>query len=177
MSSLPDPEILAKLVSNVTKTMFGVSFVPTAGSERGESVCFRMVRMTINGPRKVHIVLSSDRDGSAALAAGLFGCAAPALTPQMVDDAIGELLNMVAGQVIRTIRLDQAIGLPRVTSLAEFAALGGPGLTDTVLLRSDANMHLRLWIFEEQQSVQEKPTSMAARFRSLIGRGGKDRPA
>lgn len=178
LSSLPDPETLAKLVSNVTKTMFAVSFVPAEATERGESVCFRMVLMTIAGPRKIHIVLSSDREGSAALAANLFGCSAKDLDRQMVDDAIAELLNMVAGQLVPAMRLDQAIGLPRLTTLAEFSALGGPGLSDTVLLRSDSNLHLRLWIFEEHQAPAESvPKSRTGRFRSLIGRGEKSDPS
>jgi len=172
LSSLPDPQSLAKLVSNVTKTMFGLSFVPAASSDRGESLCIQMVLMTITGPRKIHLVLASDREGSASLAAGLFGCPAAELTRQMIDDAITELLNMVAGQIVPAMKLDQAIGLPRVTNLAEFAALGGPGLTDTVLLRSDVNLHLRLWIFEEHQPAQEPPSS-GSRFRSLIGRPDK----
>jgi len=188
LPALPDPESLAKLVSSVTGTMFGFSFIPAEAKERGESVCFRMVLMTIAGPRKIHIVLSSDSYGSAALAAGLFGCSAKDLSRQIIDDAIAELLNMVAGQVIRAMNLDQAIGLPRVTSLAEFTALGGPGLTDTVLLRAcvsdkrsppsasvappvdDSNLHLRLWIFEEQLANSEPvAASRLQRFRSLIG--------
>jgi len=170
MSSLPDPSTLARLVSNVTETMCHASFVPAGDSERGESVCGRMALLPIRGSRDISIVLSCDQSGARALAAGLFGCPLDEVSPEMTDDAVAELLNMVGGQITSAMSLDQALGLPRRTSLAELAEGQGVGINDSVLLRSEGSVDLKLWIFERAAVTPPKVPSGSRRWtvRSLI---------
>ena len=161
---------MARLVSNVTETMCHASFVPAGDSERGESVCGRMALLPIRGARDISIVLSCDQPGARALAAGLFGCPQDEVSPEMIDDAVAELLNMVGGQITSALSLDQALGLPRRTSLAELAGGQGVGIDDSVLLRSDGSVDLKLWIFERAAAAPPKAAAGSGRWtvRSLI---------
>jgi hypothetical protein len=98
----------------------------------------------------------------------MFHCPPADITPAQIDDAIRELLNVVAGQVQRKLRIDQALGMPRPTTLAE---LGGPGIEDAVLLRSQGDVDIRLWIFEEGSASEPRPQApIRSRFRTLIKR-------
>lgn len=165
---LTDVDEIAKVVSAVTEVMCGASFAPWDPLARGESLSGRMVLMPMLGPRPIRIALACDARGSRALASAMFHCAPTEVTPAQIDDAIRELLNVVAGQVQRTLRIDQALGLPRPTTLAE---LGGPGIQDAVLLRSRGDVDIRLWIFEEGLAgASAGPAPIRSRFRSLIKR-------
>ena len=148
MSALPDALTLARLVSNVTETVPGTRFVPADDSVRGQSICGRMVLLPIQGARDISVVLSCDSAGGQALAAALRGCSRHQLTRQMIDDAIAELLNMVAGQIQTELEIDQPLGLPRTTTLAELSQ-GGVGFVDSILLTSDNLGDLKLWVFEK----------------------------
>jgi hypothetical protein len=171
---LPDALTLADLVSNVTETICGTKFVPANDADRGESICGRMVMMPIKGPRDITIVLSCDAAGGQALGAALRGCPREQLTRAMIDDAIAELLNMVAGQIQTALEIDQPLGLPRTTSLAEIAQGGGVGFDDSILLTSKGLGDLKLWIFEKTTATQEAVSvrKPIGRFRSLFQKLG-----
>jgi hypothetical protein len=146
---LPDARTLAALVSKVTDTMCGTSFVPAGDPlARGESLCGTMVLLPLLGERNISIVLACDARAGRALACSLLGSAANQITPDLVDEAVRELLNMIAGQVTAAMHIDQVLGLPRRTTLAEITLEGGLGMDDTVLLSSHGRIDLRLWIFE-----------------------------
>jgi len=165
---LTDVDEIAVLVSNVTEAMCGAKFAPWDPLARGESLSGRMVLMPLIGPRPIRIALACDGRGSRALAAAMFHCAPAEITPGRIDDAIRELLNVVAGQVQRKLRIDQALGMPRSTTLAE---LGGPGIQDAVLLRSQGDVDIRLWIFEEGDASESRSQApIRSRFRTLIKR-------
>jgi hypothetical protein len=175
MAEVLNAENLATLVSAVTDAMCAVKFSPWDPMARGESLAGKMVLLPLEGERKISIVLAYDGRGGRALAAKLFACAPDTIAPEMIDDAVRELLNMVAGQVSRCLRIDQRLGLPRPTNMAEIAAEGGPGANDSVLLRSEGNADLRLWIFErvdhakgEHGAVARVP--MAKRVKLLVKR-------
>jgi hypothetical protein len=173
MSGLPDSLTLARLVSNVTETICGTKFAPADDLARGQSICGRMVLLPIPGPRDITVVLSCDTGGGRALGAALRGCSPAQLTQPMIDDAIKELLNMVAGQIQIALDIDQPLGLPRSTSLAEIAQGGGVGFDDSILLTSDSLGDLKLWIFERTAPVEvaarPAPSGM---FRSLFRKLG-----
>jgi hypothetical protein len=150
MAELPDAHALAQLVSSVTEVMCGTKFVPADDMARGQSICGRMVLLSMKGARDISVVLASDSAGSQALGSALFCRPADQLSAAMIDDAIAELLNMVAGQIQRTMAIDQPLGLPRVTSLGEMAATIGVGFNDSVLLTSEGAVDLKLWIIEKK---------------------------
>ena len=148
MSKLPDLETLAALVSNVTRTMCGVVFVPGDAMGRGESICRQMVKIPLRGDPNITVVVSSDSQGSRALGAAFFGRGPAEVTPQMISDAIAELLNMVAAQISTALGSTHALGLPSRTTLTEIAAGGGLRLADAALLHSEGAIDLGLWILE-----------------------------
>lgn len=168
---LTDVEEIAGLVSIATEAMCGAKFAPWDPLARGESLSGRMVVMAMAGARPIRIALACDSRGSRALAAAMFRCAPADATPEQIDDAIRELLNVVAGQVQRKLKIDQSLGMPQPTTMAALAEEGGPGIRDAVLLRSQGNVDLRLWIFEKAPAA---PAAVRERgqgsFRSLINR-------
>lgn len=172
MSKLPDPERLAALVSHVTHTMCGTSFVPGDPLARGDSLYLQMVMIPLIGEPNVTVVLSSDTKGSRALGAAFFGTTADKLSQEMIDDAIAELLNMVAGQISTSLQSGHSLGLPRRTTLSEIAKGGLLGMGDAVLLRSEGAVDLGLWILESASPGEPKqtPRQTGRLFRSLIRR-------
>jgi hypothetical protein len=139
---------LARLVSNVTETLAGTTFSATVDRDRGHSICGRMVILPIPGARDISVVLCCDSAGGRALAAALRGCPLSQVTRTMIKDGIAELLNMVAGQIQSELQIDQQLGLPRTTSLAELSENGGFSFHDSILLTSDSLGDLKLWVFE-----------------------------
>jgi CheY-specific phosphatase CheX len=171
MSKLPSTESLAALVSHVTQTMCGVTFVPGDPLARGESICLQMVMIPLRGDPDITVVVSSDAEGSRALGAAFFGSAAAAVTQGMIDDAIAELLNMVAGQISTALGSAHLLGLPVRTSLAEIAKGRGLRLDDAALLRSEGEIDLGLWILErEAPDASLKTPGTRGGFRSLLRR-------
>jgi CheY-specific phosphatase CheX len=171
MSKLPDCQTLAALVSNVTRTMCGVSFVPGDAMERGESICRQMVMIPLRGDPNVVVVVASDARGSRALGAAFFGKQPAEVTQPMVDDAIAELLNMVAAQISTALGSTHQLGLPTRTTLPEIAAGGGLRLDDAALMHSEGAIDLGLWILESQATLPDKPGG----FRSLLRKIGVQR--
>ena len=171
MSKLPDCQTLAALVSNVTRTMCGVSFVPGDAMERGESICRQMVMIPLRGDPNVVVVVASDARGSRALGAAFFGRQPAEVTQPMVDDAIAELLNMVAAQISTALGSTHQLGLPTRTTLPEIAAGGGLRLDDAALMHSEGAIDLGLWILESQAALSDKPGG----FRSLLRKIGVQR--
>jgi hypothetical protein len=178
-SVLPDALTLARLVSNVTEIACGATFAPADSAARGQSICSRMVLIPIRGERDISVVLSCDGAGGQALGAALRACPSNQLTPSMIDDAIAELLNMVAGQIQTALDIDQPLGLPRPTSLAEMSQRAGVRFEDAILLTSKGLSDLNLWIFETVTISEETPptqpqtpTSFSRKFRSLFRKAG-----
>ncbi len=167
---MPDAATLARLVSNVTETLAGTTFSPAHDRDRGHSICGRMVILPIPGARDISVVLCCDSSGGRALAAALRHCPPEHITPTMINDGIAELLNMVAGQIQSELQIDQQLGLPRSTSLAELSDNGGVSFHDSILLTSDSLGDLKLWVFERITPTDDgKPRALFKNgVRSLI---------
>jgi hypothetical protein len=159
MSKLPDPKVLAVLVSNVTRTMCDTIFVPGDPSARGESICTQMVMIPLRGDPEIVVVVSSDTRGGRALATAFFGGMPRDITQDMIDDAIAELLNMVAAQISTALQLNHTLGFPRRTTLAEISEGGRLHFADAVLLRSEGKVDLGLWILETESIKEHDPKS------------------
>ena len=166
---LTDVEEIADVVSRVTETFCGATFESWDPLARGESLSGRILVMALEGPRPIRIALACDSRGGRLLAAAVFRIAHEAVTPQKIDDAITQLLSVVADQVQQVLGVHQPLGTPRPTTLAE---LGAAGTDDAVLLRSHGDVDLRLWILEEQpaSTAAGAPGSVLSRFRSLVKR-------
>jgi hypothetical protein len=131
MKPLPDSNRLAALVSNVTQTMLGISFTASPSDKAIPSFCWRTAFMLVDGSRPFTVGLSSSQEGCLALTAAMFSCPASDVDPNMINDALRELVNMTAGLLKTEMALDQALTVPQVvtdiTILAKLAELH-PGL-------------------------------------------------
>jgi hypothetical protein len=114
MNPLPKADRLAALVSNVTETMLGLSFVPALNVAAHPSWTWRTAIMLVDGPRPVSVGLSSDEPGCTKLAAAMFGCNGDGVDVGMINDALRELVNMTAGLLKREMSLDQALSVPSI---------------------------------------------------------------
>ncbi len=169
MSTLPEPAVLARLISNVTSSMCSTFFVPGDPLERGESLCGQMALIPLTGKKSFAVVVSSDTRGGRALGSAFFGCDEKDLTQAMVDDSISELLNMVAGQISAALALDLALGLPRRTTLGEIIAASGSGIENAALFRSEGKIDLWLWVFETH-AILDRHAPPPSTFRSILSR-------
>ena len=140
---IPDGATLAQLVSNVTQTMCGISFSAAAGESPTPELCWRVATLPIKGERPLRVALSSSRNGCAALGAALFSCEPDTLDDGMIEDSLRELLNMAAGQIKGALALDQALGLPEIVAGPAHALQTG------VVLRSQDDLGLLIWVAEE----------------------------
>ncbi len=123
MINLPTPDLLAELVSNVTRPMFGISFAlapespgntPFQGAEP-----YRTLLLGIEGSRPLTVAIAADRPGAKMLGGVMFGCPPDDVDVSMIEDALGELLNIFSAQVKKVLDLDERLGLPRVAGPAE----------------------------------------------------------
>ncbi len=114
MNPLPKADRLAALVSNVTETMLGLSFVPAVTVEAHPGLTWRTAIMLVDGQRPVSVGLSSDEPGCTKLAAAMFGCKPDGVDVGMINDALSELVNMTAGLLKREMSLDQALSVPKI---------------------------------------------------------------
>ena len=169
MSTLPEPAVLARMISNVTSSMCATFFVPGDPLTRGESLCGQMAMIPLIGKQSFAVVVSSDTRGSRALGSAFFGCDEKDLTQAMVDDSISELLNMVAGQISAALQMDLQLGLPRRTTLAEIIAASGSGVDNAVLFHSEGKVDLWLWVFETRAAL-DKSAPPPSTFRSILNR-------
>ena len=74
-----------------------------------------MVMISLRGNPNIVVVVASDTRGGRALGAAFFGKKPTEVTQQMVDDAIAELLNMVAAQISNALGSKHQLGLPADT--------------------------------------------------------------
>jgi hypothetical protein len=153
-SNLPDPHTLAKLVSNVTQIMCGISFHPAEARETDPALFWRIAWLPITGGRPIGVALSSDKPGCTALGAALLSCAPESLDTTMIDDSLRELLNMAAGQIKTALKLDQTLGLPKIIAEPDLPPKSLAALREGVVLRSGGKVSMLIWITEADVSEQ-----------------------
>jgi len=146
MNELPSPDVLAKLVSAVTNTMFGMSFSlsePLSGTPWTTSPAWHTAVLPIGGARPLTIAVSSDHAGAQALCCAMFSCPVEELDPSMIDDSMSELVNIVAGQLKRLLGVDHALGLPRMLN-ASGEAVAHEGWRSATM--RSASTEVRFWV-------------------------------
>jgi hypothetical protein len=142
MTSLPPPDRMAALVSGVTQTMLGLTFIPDA-SKAHEDLTWRTAVLPIAGDRPLTVGLSSDQPGCSTLSAAMFACRRDEVDQAMMNDALCELVNVTAGLLKGVMSLNQSLGLPRILAGAAAPAAS----PHVVVLKADA-LGLVLWIRE-----------------------------
>ncbi len=147
MISLPGPPDLAQLVSAVTRPMLNLSFRPDVEDRPWADLVWRAAVLNIPGEFPLSVGLSSDRAGCEKLCAAMFQAPHHELTDDMLSDALRELVNMTAGLLKSHLKLDQALGLPRITPSGKPPVPPPPPGASTVVLRAD-KLGLVLWVFQ-----------------------------
>ncbi|GAO05386.1 hypothetical protein PSR1_04300 [Anaeromyxobacter sp. PSR-1] len=138
---------MASVVSGVTQTMLGLTFVPDAARTPWRDLVWRGAVLAIDGARPLTVGLSSDREGCTALTAALFQIGADEVSDEMLSDSLCELVNMTAGLLKAHLRLEQALGLPRVVPAGQPPVPPPPESANSVVLRAE-HLGLVLWVFE-----------------------------
>jgi hypothetical protein len=144
---LPPPEKMAQVVSGVTQTMLGLTFHPDANNSPWDHLVWRAAVLPIPGSRPLTVGLSSDRVGCTSLSAAMFQVQSADVSDDMMSDALCELVNMTAGLLKSQLKLEQALGLPRVVPEGQPPVPAPPPETNRVVLRAE-KVNLVLWVFE-----------------------------
>jgi len=147
MSMLPPPEKMAQVVSGVTQTMLGLTFHPDTQDSAWDHLVWRAAVLPIPGERPLTVGLSSDKVGCISLGAKMFQVQTGEVSDDMMSDALCELVNMTAGLLKSQLKLEQALGLPKVVPEGQPPVPAPPPETNRVVLRAD-KVNLVLWVFE-----------------------------
>ena len=134
-----DPSALAQMVTEVTEAMFGASFAlvddalvddalvddalvddALVSTARGAAE-WRTVGIDMTGDKRLVVALSTDKDSAIELGAAMFSCPPAQVDGAMVDDALGEIVNILAGQMKVTLGSAYVLGLPQVLARAPHA--------------------------------------------------------
>jgi len=142
---------MAALVSGVTETMLGLTFVPD-GTKAHHALSWRTAILPIAGQRPLTVGLSSDEHSCRRLSAAMFACGPDEVDQSMMNDALCELVNMTAGLLKSMLGLNQALGLPRVLSGPKVPAVPSAS-SQVIVLKADA-LGLALWIYEGISSIE-----------------------
>jgi hypothetical protein len=138
---------MAAVVSGVTETMLGLTFKAESQGQPWKELVWRAAVLPIPGARPITVGLSSDQPGCVALGSRMFQVSAAEVTDDMLSDALCELVNMTAGLLKSNLKLEQALGLPRVVPAGQPPVPPPPPNANSVVLRAE-KVGLVLWVFE-----------------------------
>ena len=111
---------MARIVSQVTQPMLGITFAPAGDPVSAIGPSWKTAALPIQGGRPLTVAVSADEASGQALGARMFGAALHEVDGTMVADALCELVNMTAGLLKSALRIDQALGLPSMREQAIF---------------------------------------------------------
>jgi hypothetical protein len=137
---------MASLVSGVTQTMLGLTFIPDGAANGPRGLTWRTAVLPIAGERPLTVGLSSDQTGCSTLSAAMFACPKEEVDQVMMNDALCELVNMTAGLLKSVMSLNQALGLPKILDGASAPAI--PTASPHVIVLKADSLGLVLWIYE-----------------------------
>jgi hypothetical protein len=138
---------MARVVSGVTETLLGLTFRADQGGQPWEELVWRAAVLSIDGAWPLTVGLSSDKAGCLQLAAQMFQTPPDEVADEMMSDALCELVNMTAGLLKTTLKLDQGLGLPRLVPTGQPPVPAVPNDANRLVLRADQT-GLVLWVFE-----------------------------
>jgi CheY-specific phosphatase CheX len=147
MIELPPPEKMARIVSNVTETMLGITFEAVPSAAAATNLTWRTVMLPITGKVSLTVGLSSDEQGCIKLGSAMFSVQPKDVDQEMMNDALKELVNMTAGLIRTTLSLDQALGLPKVVPATDPNVIAAHAKTSLTVLRAK-EVGLMLWILQ-----------------------------
>ncbi len=119
LSELPSVDDICQLVGEVWTSFLGDEIYPV--DEAAESSTEVISSVSITGAWNGHLLLSLTTVGAAAVAQAMFETDAP--SPEELADAVGELGNIIAGNVKSTLPEPSALSLPQVAFDAHAVSL------------------------------------------------------
>jgi len=146
-TTLPPPDKMAAVVSGVTETMLGVTFTADTQDLPWTHLVWRAAVLPIPGDYPLTVGLSSDRPGCEVLGSKMFQVPLADVSDDMLSDSLCELVNMTAGLLKSHLKLEQALGLPKVMPENQPPVPPPPADSKRVVLRAD-RLGLVLWVFE-----------------------------
>ena len=135
--ALPEPEVLARMINAVTRTMFGITFDVSKGAVAVPSMCWRVAALTIGGHTPMRIAIASDEASCTELASVMFGCTPDGLDDSMIEDALRELVNMSGGQIKNVVAPDVELTVPKMISADDLLGAPQMGAQRDVVLRAE----------------------------------------
>ena len=144
---LPTADKMAAVVSGVTQTMLGFTFHPDTRGTPWNDLVWRAAVLPIPGARPLTVGLSSDRTGCTALGAAMFQVTPDEVSDDMLSDSLCELVNMTAGMLKSQLKLDAALGLPRIVPENQPPVPPPAPDANGLVLHAD-QVGLVLWVFE-----------------------------
>jgi chemotaxis protein CheX len=102
---------LQAATSDVLALTIGERMEPAAGAPENGSLS---AAVPLVGPHRASLVVTCSVDFARALAAAMFDMASTDLSPEDVNDALGELTNMIGGSVKTLLDGEWRLGLPEV---------------------------------------------------------------
>jgi hypothetical protein len=138
---------MAAVVSGVTETMLGLTFTPAIEDAPWSHLLWRAAVLPIPGAFPLTVGLSSDRPGCQTLGAKMFQVPPDEVSEEMVSDSLCELVNMTAGLLKSQLRLEQALGLPKLVPQGQLPLSPPAADRNRIVLRADG-LGLVLWVFE-----------------------------
>lgn len=111
------PETLEGLVTAATEAMLGLSFslrdLPQEPATIDTSApASHTVGVQIGSAASSLVLITADQLSGQRLGAAMFSCTADEVDAGMLKDALGELVNIIAGQVKVSLGLSSPLGLP-----------------------------------------------------------------
>jgi len=103
---------MARIVSQVTEPVLGITFTEASGAQASVGADWKTAALPIHGGYPITVAVSADDVCCRTLGATMFAAPAESVDEAMVADALCELVNMTAGLLKSTMRIDQALGLP-----------------------------------------------------------------
>ena len=150
MSALADPGLGAPSVADVesiasdvwASAVPGGALPPASGLHR-EGLAVGAV--SISGAWQGWVTLELAVATATRLTAAMLGSGGDVPTPEDVDDALGELANMIGGNVKSLVPAPSALGLPVVVADPGEVVAAGEEICRAELCRDGAALRVRVW--------------------------------
>lgn len=149
---LLSPEQLARVINSVTTSMLNLSFTLVDQTPRKPVPDARVAVVLVSGRRPLIVTVGARPESAGLMAGAMFGCEPSTLDEMMIDDALCEVANVTAGQIKRSLAVDQTLGLPVVVS-GRLLVERVPDVCDGVLLRSGP-IELSISLHESDTKVE-----------------------
>jgi CheY-specific phosphatase CheX len=118
-----ETNVVIEMFDMITSTMLGLGSVQDTSDAHDDPLALLDCTAVVGvpGPVPLTIALSSSNQGLRALTCALIAAEPPDVDASMLADTMGELANMLAGQIKSVLNLQQSLGLPKILGEGAFA--------------------------------------------------------